>query len=88
MTPTYFQGEYHHVSAPGIDHLPGVAHADELYLQWNHLDNVEHPLNEEDAEVSLKMTTMWTNFVKFGNPTPQDQNLGYHWNPVTIENKE
>ena len=36
--------------------------------------------------MSLKMTTMWTNFVKFGDPTPPDQSLDFTWEPVTQEN--
>ena len=82
------QGQYHHEEAPGNNHYPGVAHADELYLQWAHMDNVEHPLNQEDSEISLRLTTMWTNFVKYGNPTPPEQDLGFTWNPVTPESKE
>ena len=85
---TCFQGEYHHVDAPGIDHFPGVAHSDELYLQWHRRGNVDWPLNQEDSEASLRLTTMWTNIVKYGNSTPPDQSLGFTWNPVTQENKE
>ena len=74
--------------APGIEHFPGVGHSDELYLQWHNVQNVDRPLNREDAEMSLSMTTMWTNFVKYGNPTPDDHNLSFKWNPANIEKKE
>lgn len=33
--------------------------------------------------MSLRMTTMWTNFVKFGNPTPDPAEVGVSWEPVT-----
>jgi len=83
-----YYGEYHaHSGAPGNNHYPGVSHSDELVLQWNPLGR-DHPLNQEDAEVSLALTTMWTNFVKHGHPTPLDQELGYTWSPVTPGNKE
>jgi len=31
---------------------------------------------------------MWTNFVKYGDPTPPDQQLGYTWTPVTPDDKK
>ena len=87
-TSLYFQGEYHfHSGAPGNNHYPGVSHSDELVLQWNPMGR-DHPLNQDDSEVSLAMTTMWTNFVKYGHPTPPDQDLGFTWAPVTPDNKE
>ena len=43
-------------------------------------------LNEEDSKVSLMMTTMWTNFVKFGNPTP-DPEQGLIWEQVTAHER-
>ena len=40
------------------------------------------PLNRQDLEMSWKMTTMWTNFVKFGDPTPPGDNLELRWDPI------
>ena len=85
---TNFKGEYHHMDAPGIEHYPGVAHADELYLQWDHLDNIQRPLNVEDSIASLRSTTMWSNFVKYGNPTPEESEVGVIWTPFTKEEKK
>merc|ERR550519_2345089 len=82
-----YYGEHHYIGVPGFEHLPGVGHSDELYLQWNPLDYNEHPLNKEDAEVSLGLTTMWTNFVKYGDPTPPGDELGYTWDPVTRDTR-
>ena len=33
----------------------------------------------------MMMTRMWTNFVKYGDPTPPgwEQELGFTWEPVT-----
>ena len=33
----------------------------------------------------LRMTTMWTNFVKFGDPTPPDQSLDFTWEAAKHE---
>ena len=42
---------------PGIEHFPGVAHSDDLILEWDHLDNnFDRPLNAADAAVSLQLT--------------------------------
>ena len=59
--------------------MQGVSHIDDLYLQWDW-----EYLNEEDSRVSLAMTTMWTNFAKYGNPTPAgEDSLSFVWDPVT-----
>ena len=35
--------------------------------------------------ILMMMTRMWTNFVKYGDPTPPgwEQELGFTWEPVT-----
>ena len=56
-----YQGEYHGEIVPGIEHFPGVAHSDELILEWDHLDNnYDRPLNNADAAMSLQLTR-WLN---------------------------
>ena len=35
--------------------------------------------------MSLAITTMWTNFVKVGHPTPDPGDLGVTWEPVTMD---
>ncbi|XP_021915695.1 venom carboxylesterase-6-like isoform X2 [Zootermopsis nevadensis] len=49
----------------------GVSHSDELrYLfQWWPF-NIKLPYSSEDLEVRDLLLTLWTNFAKFGNPTP------------------
>ena len=62
-----------------MPHINGVVcHGDELHYQWTH-----DTLGPEDARMSLAITTMWTNFVKFGHPTPDPGDLGVTWDPVT-----
>ena len=69
--------------------IPGVSHADELYLMWNPLLRVHFPLiDEADIAVSKHMTTMWSNFVKFGNPTPPGQDKSIEWEPVSKTQKK
>ena len=55
-----------------------VSHGDEIHYQWTH-----DKLGVEDSEMSLAITTMWTNFVKVGHPTPDPEDLGVTWEPVT-----
>ena len=79
-----YYGEHHNIWAPGIETVPGVGHADDLYLEWDHLENEEYQLNTEDSEMSLAVTTMWSNFVKYGDPTPEgEDSVGVVWEPVT-----
>ena len=35
--------------------------------------------------MSWKMTTMWTNFVKYGDPTPPGDDLEIRWDAVSAE---
>ncbi|XP_061705986.1 acetylcholinesterase-like isoform X2 [Cydia pomonella] len=43
-------------------------------------------MSEEDRRVIDVMTTLWTNYVKYGNPTPETTDLlPVKWHPVTAE---
>ncbi|CAL4069036.1 unnamed protein product, partial [Meganyctiphanes norvegica] len=60
-----------------------VNHADELqYLfscEWF------QPLEKkEDLQMRKIMLDLWSNFAKYGNPTP-DRSLGFTWQPVGLE---
>lgn len=45
-----------------------------------HIDPQEFP---EAYKILGKMCKMWTNFAKYGNPTPEtDTSLGLKWTPV------
>ncbi|CAL4143162.1 unnamed protein product, partial [Meganyctiphanes norvegica] len=39
------------------------------------------PMTDADLEIRDELTTMWYNFAKTGNPTP-DENLGFVWSPT------
>ena len=41
-------------------------------------------LKDEDEFVRHLMTTAWTNFAKYGDPTPPDMWNGYEWTPGNV----
>ncbi|CAH2074947.1 unnamed protein product, partial [Iphiclides podalirius] len=72
----------------GFAQLEGASHGDELfYLFYNFLNKKPYDEQEKLRELSMKVTTLWTNFAKFGNPTP-DNSLGAKWPPYTRSGKE
>jgi len=60
--------------------LPGVSHGDELFLIWSPLAFAQWDLSDNDMAASLQMTTLWSNFIKTGDPGPA-------WSPVTSDDK-
>ncbi|XP_041976559.1 esterase FE4-like [Aricia agestis] len=67
----------------GYADQPGACHGDDMaYLFDGYL--LPFKINSEDAKIIDYMTTMWTNFAKFGNPTPED--LPVRWAPSTKNN--
>ena len=60
----------------------GVAHTDELVYLW---DPAPGPLNTNDSQMMEVMTTAWSNFAKYGNPTP-DSAVSI-WTPQTSDSE-
>ena len=60
--------------------LPGVSHADELFLQWSPFVFVDWDLSTNDSITSQHITRLWANFVKTGDP-------GEEWRPVNSDDK-
>ncbi|KAJ8726747.1 hypothetical protein PYW08_015144 [Mythimna loreyi] len=59
-----------------------ASHADELYYLFNMTTRPDP--TPEDEVVIERMTTMWTNFAKFSDPTPQTTDLlPVKWVPIT-----
>ncbi|KAJ9593457.1 hypothetical protein L9F63_014986, partial [Diploptera punctata] len=55
----------------GAEDFPGASHADELpYLFPFSYANVTINNNTPEYDTSRRIIKMWTNFAKFGNPTP------------------
>jgi len=78
-----YAGIFHGEHAKDIE--IGATHVDDLiYLLKSPLFSLE---SEEEKKVSNLMVAYWTNFAKYGNPTPfKDQDIP-PWQPVTREKK-
>ncbi|CAH2101543.1 unnamed protein product [Euphydryas editha] len=76
------------INATGLDQLfdyrPVVAHADDLGYLFPIMDV---DMNSNTFKMIEQVTTLWTNFAKYGDPTPDDS-LGIKWLPYTIENQD
>ncbi|ETN62847.1 alpha-esterase [Anopheles darlingi] len=78
-----------HFSVP--DGLSGAAHADELaYLFSGSQFKVQVERDSAPGQARDLVSRLWTNFAKFGNPTPDDQvaTLGFQWGPVAPRTEE
>ncbi|CAL4079189.1 unnamed protein product, partial [Meganyctiphanes norvegica] len=72
-------------------HLEGVgdhwvAHADDCFYFFEggegFIETFEQiPMSKTDLKIRNELTTMWYNFAKTGNPTP-DENLRFEWRPT------
>ncbi|XP_049825157.1 juvenile hormone esterase [Aethina tumida] len=87
LTPVYFYVfSYQGVLGTTSNRtMPGVGHAEELrYLFKGNETNI----NASDQRTIQRMTTMWTNFAKFGTPTPEKVSLldNVIWKPARSSN--
>ncbi|XP_018575271.1 juvenile hormone esterase [Anoplophora glabripennis] len=61
---------------------PGACHVDDLgYLFKNVITPPFQPGSIEDISVR-RFVKLWTNFAKYGNPTPDEKELGITWKPA------
>ncbi|CAH2084443.1 unnamed protein product [Euphydryas editha] len=68
-----------------FDYRPVVAHADDMaYIFSNFKVN---NMSQDIFKMIEQVTTLWTNFAKYGDPTPDDS-LGVKWLPYTVENED
>ncbi|XP_032312060.1 juvenile hormone esterase isoform X1 [Drosophila ananassae] len=68
---------------------PGVCHGDELgYLFKFGFFNLSLDPKSMEVQVKNRMVRMWTNFAKYGSPTPDtdDPNLTTKWAPIDPSN--
>lgn len=73
----------------GGEDFPGACHADELpYMFTFSALNVTLKRQTPEYITSRRIVRMWTNFAKFGNPTPQPEQLlqNVTWYPVNQTN--
>ncbi|KAJ0180164.1 hypothetical protein K1T71_004755 [Dendrolimus kikuchii] len=72
----------------GFQNMNGACHADDLfYLFYNELNKDYYNEQEKLREIVFKLTKLWTDFARTGNPTP-DSSLGIIWKPYTTSNRE
>ncbi|XP_054740374.1 esterase B1-like [Anastrepha obliqua] len=69
-----------------FEHLNGACHADELHYLFQLQNDDLNTLEEYDAQITKRLSAMWANFARHGEPTPQNSNvakeLGFTWTPV------
>ena len=63
------------------DRLKGAFHSSDLWYVFKSLKHCWRPWTQGDWDLSEKMLTAWTNFVKCGNPNGEGEGLG--WKPCT-----
>ncbi|KAJ8664688.1 hypothetical protein QAD02_006350 [Eretmocerus hayati] len=88
-SPTYFYKFSYSPDFPGIKQrfnvdIKGTCHGDELgCLFYSEMRRGRLEEGTRDRITMERMTTMWTNFAKFGNPTPTvDDLITTKWLPV------
>ncbi|XP_049801202.1 juvenile hormone esterase-like [Schistocerca nitens] len=85
-----YQGRYSWVDAPGTTTPYGVVHHDDLIYLF-YISTLFPFFNKDDPEyVTVKrMTKMWSNFAKSGNPTSEkDDTVTVDWKPLTASQKQ
>nr|XP_022919024.1 esterase FE4-like [Onthophagus taurus] len=67
----------------------GAGHTDELrYLFPTYpLVTIREPLTVEEQKVSKNIVSLWSNFMKTGNPTPTQSEFNINWNKSTAKNQ-
>ncbi|CAB3255048.1 unnamed protein product [Arctia plantaginis] len=65
-----------------------VSHGDDLAYLFP-IKHLSSKVDQESESFQLisTVTKLWTNFAKYGNPTP-DKSLGVEWKPYTLQNQE
>ncbi|XP_074040164.1 juvenile hormone esterase [Leptinotarsa decemlineata] len=62
--------------------LPGVSHADDLGYLFKYSVSPDVEMGELETKAMQRFLNMWTNFAKYGNPTPEGTDLNIIWKPV------
>ncbi|XP_055381803.1 juvenile hormone esterase-like [Condylostylus longicornis] len=74
-----------------LEKLKGACHGDDLFYLFQ-MANLEDTLNPgaNDKKIVKVICKLWTNFAKYSNPTPnEDDSLKFKWKPVkNIKNNE
>nr|AJN91206.1 carboxylesterase [Cnaphalocrocis medinalis] len=71
-----------------LDDRTVVCHADDLpYLFPLKVSGIKVDQGSETFKLIEQVTKLWTNFAKYGNPTP-DNSLGAKWSPYDVDNQK
>nr|XP_034829481.1 esterase FE4-like [Maniola hyperantus] len=68
-----------------FNYRPVTAHGDDIGYLFPLTPTID--MNSDAFKMIDQVTTLWTNFAKYGDPTP-DGSLGTKWLPFTLENEE
>ena len=79
-----YEGEHSFSELYGIPPV-GVCHGDDVQYLFSPNFISRDPLSDNDALVKELMTDLWTNFAKFGDPTPPGSK--FSWIPVDPESE-
>lgn len=61
----------------------GASHADELSYLFTQSHHSQTKLEKDVDEMIQKMTKIWSNFARYGNPNPKDETVfDKEWKPV------
>ncbi|XP_013191613.2 acylcarnitine hydrolase [Amyelois transitella] len=83
--PKVYKYVFSYVGGSPYKNIPGVGayHTEELQYLFDSF-NAGKELNDEQKLIRDRMTTMWSNFVKYENPTPKPTELlPVPWVPIT-----
>ncbi|XP_035459067.2 bile salt-activated lipase [Spodoptera frugiperda] len=69
----------------GYSDEPGACHGDELMYLFKG-NAWPFAISKKDQTMINWMTRLWTNFARYGNPTPPTNDLPIQWSPSTKEN--
>ncbi|XP_057654109.1 venom carboxylesterase-6-like isoform X1 [Diorhabda carinulata] len=71
-SPVYFYVfSYKGLLGDGTEGVKGVGHGEDLGYLFSNTNNTERT---DDQIVRTRLITLWTNFAKYGNPTPRNDN--------------
>ncbi|KAG5864740.1 hypothetical protein JTB14_003391 [Gonioctena quinquepunctata] len=69
-----------------IEALPGVCHGDDMGYLFTNTLVPDCKIGEAENIYLRRFLKLWTNFAKFGNPTPNGTDLKIQWRPVEKDN--
>ncbi|KAG6440791.1 hypothetical protein O3G_MSEX001496 [Manduca sexta] len=66
-----------------------VCHADDVYylFETSRTESIKTEIGSKTFEMIENATKIWTDFAKYGNPTPDDS-FGVEWKPYSLENQD